>query len=264
MRGSVAGPVEVTIVGSGTLLPNDRRRSAGHFVRWSGGGLLMDCGSGVLHGLERDRLDWTSISHVALSHFHVDHWGDLPALLWAWKHGIPEEEQVARTLLGPPGLGERMELLARVHGPWILEPGAPLEVVELLSPGRWEDPEAGVTLQLHPARHTPEAMVLRVEVDGRSVGYTGDTGPDPDHHVFLHGVDVLIAECGAGEGDEAGIHLSPSQVAALARDVQPRVLVLTHIYPGVPRAGLADLMRELGVKARIVVASDGERVAVGR
>jgi ribonuclease BN (tRNA processing enzyme) len=250
---------QVTILGSGTLLPDDDHRSAAHLVERDGLRFLLDCGSGTVHGLDRHGIQWRELTHVALSHFHTDHIGDLPALLWALKHGVGEERIRPLTLLGPPGLRTRLEAMVQAFGDYILDPGFPVEVVELRPEGGWLDGEWDLELRCHPANHTPEALAFRIQAGGVSVGYTGDTGPHPPLAGFFHEVDVLICECAISDGAPAQPHLSPQDVAALARDARPRALILTHLYPEVERDGLADLVRTLGYTGDVLVARDGLR-----
>jgi ribonuclease BN (tRNA processing enzyme) len=249
--------VRLTILGSGTLLPDDRHRSAGHLLEWGSGKLLLDCGSGVLHGLARDGLDWRKITHVALSHFHTDHFGDLAPLLFAWKHGVPASGAIERTLLGPPGLGSVLDGLEAAFGPSVRSPGGPLRVVELAREARWEDRAAGLGLRTHPARHSDEAVAYRIEVEGKSVGYTGDPGPFAPLGSFFRGVDVLVSECGVPDDSPVDIHMTPLAVAELAGAAAPARLIVTHLYPGVERGSLASVLRKSGVKGEVTVADDG-------
>lgn len=256
--------VQVTILGSGTLLPDDLHRSAGHLVEWSGGRLLLDCGSGVLHGLARDGRDWRSISHVAISHYHTDHFGDLPALLWAWTHGGgPDGPREVKTLLGPDGIRSRLEAARRMYGDFILEPGGPLHIVEIEAEGRWEDPESKLVLCSRAVPHTPESVAYRVEVDGRSIGYTGDTGPHRPLEEFFRDVDVLIAECAVPDERTAAGHLSPRSVSELAVAANPAHLVLTHLYPEVDRFALPGQIQAFGYGGRVQVATDGIQIQLG-
>ncbi|TVR64442.1 MAG: ribonuclease Z [Gemmatimonadales bacterium] len=252
--------VRVTILGAGTLLPDDDHRSAGHLVEGEGFSLLLDCGSGVVHGFSRWGLDWSALTHVTISHYHTDHFGDLPALLWALRHGIQGGRKSPLTLLGPRGLGRRLEGLVGAFGEYILDPGFPLVVKELPERGRWEDPGRRFSLRSHPTPHTDESLAYRIETESGSLGYTGDTGPAPELGTFMAGVDLLVAECAFPSQDFPGMHLDPSAVSEIACAADPAVLVLTHLYPQVDRAGLPELVRSLGFPGKTLVARDGLRL----
>jgi len=252
--------MRLTILGSGTLLPDDDHRSAAHLLEGPAFRLLLDCGSGTVHGFHRWGVPWRDLSHIALSHFHTDHFGDLAPLLWALKHGLPQGRDERLTLLGPKGLRKVLEALATAHGEFILGPGLPLEIVELTPGEIWVDGEAGLRLRTHSTHHTPESLAYRVEAADGSVGYTGDTGPLPALGPFLRDVCVLICECALADGAALDVHLTPSSAAALARDVDPPVLVLTHLYPEVDRDGLADLISGLGYTGQVLVGRDGLRL----
>ncbi|PYP37288.1 MAG: MBL fold metallo-hydrolase, partial [Gemmatimonadetes bacterium] len=44
--------------------------------------ILLDCGAGSLHRLAEFGLPWHQVTHVILTHFHPDHWGELPMLVY--------------------------------------------------------------------------------------------------------------------------------------------------------------------------------------
>lgn len=257
--------VRVTVLGSGTLVPDDARRSACHLVEGlSRGGdaewtILLDCGFGALHGLPRFGVDPRVVSHLVLSHFHLDHVGDLAPLLFTYTHAPPAPRQDPFTLIGPPGLGALLQSLEQAYGEFVVSPPFPLEVVEVARDGVWEDPGGRFVLRASPTRHTPHSVAWRVEcTSGRVVGYTGDTGPMEGLGDFLAGSDLLIAECAFTDPSPWDGHLSPRGVAALAAEARPGLLVLTHLYPDVDRNALPGRIREGGWEGPMVVASDGD------
>ena len=263
--------VRVTVLGSGTLVPDDGHRSSAHLVeglgpdgtdvRWA---LLLDCGFGTVHGMTRFGVDPGRLTHLALSHYHTDHIGDLAPLLFTFAHGWPRPRETPFTLLGPPGLQERLAGLARAHGSFVDAPPYPLAVVEHARSSIWEDPEGRFRLSSFPVAHTPEAVAWRVEIRGGPVvGYTGDTGPTPGLGKFLEGAELLIAECAFRDPPPWEGHLSPTGVAALAAEVRPRHLLLTHLYPDVDRAGLPGEVARAGWSGAVEVAEDGTRVVLG-
>lgn len=249
--------MRLTILGSGTLLPDDDHHSPAHLLEDGGSSVLLDCGSGTVHGFARHGVDWTALDHVVLTHFHTDHVGDLPALLWALRHGPDPPRERPLTVLGPPGLRRFIEALTQAHGEWLADPPFPLEVRELARRDQWIAPDGAGRLRTTPTPHTEHSVAVRWDGSEGSVGYTGDTGEAPEVAEFLEGVHLLVAECAVS--DEAGSenHLTPRTVGDLAARVAPEVLVLTHLYPGVPRAGLPDLVAGRGYTGVSAVARDG-------
>ena len=92
---------ELVTVGTGTVAPSASRGSPAHWVECGGVRLLMDCGAGTMHRLARFGLGWERVTHVVLTHFHVDHVGELPALLFALRHATERSDPLV--VLGPVG-----------------------------------------------------------------------------------------------------------------------------------------------------------------
>jgi ribonuclease BN (tRNA processing enzyme) len=253
--------VELTIIGSGTAVPHPERVSAAHHISAGAVSLLLDCGPGAVHRMAAIGVAWSELTHIAVSHFHTDHIGDLPMLLFALKYGLaaPREEELV--LLLPRGGRALVERLASAFGDYILDPGFPLRIQELES-GEHVDLGDGVSLAARRTPHTEHSLAYRVIGPGGSIGYTGDTGPDPEQAAFFQGVDVLVAECSLPDEFAMDVHLTPSQVAALAQGAQPGHLILTHIYPQLERLDVAGLVRAGGWQGRTTVARDGLRVPV--
>jgi ribonuclease BN (tRNA processing enzyme) len=216
-----------------------------------------------VHGLARYGIAWQELSHVVISHWHNDHVGDLPALLFALRHGLPAPRTRPLTVVGPIGMASLLERMAAAFGDHVLDPGFELRVVETAEGRRYEDRDAGFTLVPHPAAHTPESLAYRVEGDWGTVGYTGDSGPSAALAEFLSGCDVLVAECTLPDDMATGTHLSPSSLAALASVASPALLVIVHVTPLHTPA-----QAESGVRTAyggpIVAAADGLRVRLRR
>ena len=257
--------VRVTVLGAGTLVPNDALRSACHLVEglseageaeWR---ILLDCGYGVLHGMPRFGLDPRGVSHLIISHFHLDHVGDVAPLLFTYAYAPPGPRRDPFTLIGPPGLKALLRGLGQAHGDFMGDTSFPLVVVEVARDAVWEDPGGRFVLRASPTRHTSESVAWRVEcASGHVVAYTGDTGPQEGLGTFLAGADLLIAECAFNDPAPWDGHLSPRGVAMLAGEARPELLVLTHRYPDVDPDTLPGRVRDAGWGGPVAVASDGD------
>ena len=73
--------MKFTVIGSSPAWPNPGGAHSGYMVEHARGRLLVDCGPGVL-GRLREREGWPHVDAIAITHFHLDHWGDL--VPWVW------------------------------------------------------------------------------------------------------------------------------------------------------------------------------------
>jgi ribonuclease BN (tRNA processing enzyme) len=251
----------LTVVGSGTAVPEPDRVCSGYFLETTHIRLLLDCGPGVVHHLARFGLPWQDITHVALTHFHNDHIGDLPMLFFALRHGMLPARSAPLTLIGPPGTADRIDRLADALGEHVRDPGFPIRLRQDAADADI-DLGDGVSLRAHPTRHTPEAVAYRVAAHAGVVGYTGDTGEDAATAEFLAGADLLVMECSLPEAHAMDSHLTPASAARMANRSRPTSLLLTHVYPLLDRSRVPELVRQAGWTGHTRMAHDGLRIAL--
>jgi ribonuclease BN (tRNA processing enzyme) len=231
----------VTLLGTGTVALNGERSCAGYLFEAGGVKLLLDCGSGVTHRLSELGLPWQAITHVALTHFHIDHHGDLPTLIFAWKYGQLPTRSEPLTIYGPVGTRSLLERLAAGYGEWLLAPGFPVDVREI-APTEGVSLPSDVRLTAQKVPHTPESVAYSIEHGGRRIVYTGDTGPDDAFADWARGCDLLVCECSLPASMAIKEHLTPEQCGQLAARAAPRHVVLTHFYPPVERVDILAAM----------------------
>ncbi|PYP66378.1 MAG: MBL fold metallo-hydrolase [Gemmatimonadetes bacterium] len=231
----------LTTLGTGTVALSGERSCAGYLYEADDVRLLLDCGSGITRRLAELGLAWPAITHVALTHFHIDHHGDLPTLVFAWKYGQLPPRSAPLDLLGPVGTRALIERLAAAYGEWLLTPGFPITIREIM-PGESVELSASVRLSAQKVPHTEESVAYSIERGGRRVVYTGDTGPDDALADWAHGCDVLVCECSLPASMAIKEHLTPDQCASLAARARPGHVVLTHFYPPVERIDIRAAM----------------------
>ncbi len=253
--------MELVVLGSGAVAPTPWRTAPAHWVTTGPVRLLLDCGAGTLHRAATFGIPWPDVTHVALTHFHPDHWGELPMFLFALKWGTLPQRTELLHLIGPAGLETRMTVLAGALGDWVLEPGYPLAFHEIL-PGQSLPLAGDVVLEACKTPHTPESLAYAVRDERARLVYTGDTSPSDELARWARGCDLLLAECSLPDQAGIAIHLTPTQAGSLARAAGARRLVLTHFYPAIEGTDPASVAaRAFG--GEVVAANDGDRFTIG-
>ena len=221
--------MRVTLLGTGTSFPDRDRVQSGILVEAAGLPLLFDVGSGVLQRLTQLDVPLTSIEHVFLSHFHVDHCSDfLPLYQSLWLSGFNKTLH----LYGPPMIREWLRGLFDIAFAYLrdklLMDVTVLEENHIVHIGP-------VTVTTCPTLHgSMESRAFRIEYGGSSVVYTSDTAPCPEVIELAQGTDLLIHECNWLDGDHPqGVHTSPMQLADIVERTVPKSVVLTHVSPEV-------------------------------
>jgi len=244
-----------TTLGTGTVALSDERSCAGYLYEADDVRLLLDCGSGITRRLAELGVSWPAITHVALTHFHIDHHGDLPTLVFAWKYGQLPPRSAPLHLIGPVGTGALLERLAAAYGDWLRAPGFPIELREI-APGETVDLSGSVRLSAQKVPHTAESVAYSIERGNRRVVYTGDTGPDDALGDWARDCDLLVCECSLPSSMAIKEHLTPEQCGALAARANPRHVVLTHFYPPVERVDIRALVA-VQFSGPVTLARDG-------
>ena len=247
--------MRLTTVGTGTAAPWPGRVQSGNLIDAESVRLLMDCGSGIATRLADLRIEWQTITHLAITQFHADHVVDIPTLLYAWRYGQLPPRSEPLDIIGPSGTLQLMSRFAAIFGDDLLALGYPISIREL-APGDSLVLADRVHLRCTKVPHTDESMAYSVEAGGRRIVYTGDTGPDESLGAWANGCDILLAECSLPEAMAIPTHLTPQQCGALGRTAQPGVLALTHFYPPVEAV---DIRGEVATRfdGRVVLATDG-------
>jgi len=255
---SPRGAGRFTVVGCGTVVPEADRSCSAYLVETASVRMLLDCGPGTMRALARVGADWTAITDVWISHFHTDHIGDVPGLLFSLKWGLlPESRSLPLTIWGPRGTRRVLEGFAAATGDHVLDPGFVVDVREV-DAGAIQPLADGLELRTLDTPHTEESLALRLEGPGVSVTYTGDTGPAAPLGKFAAGSALFVCECSLPDELVGDNHLSPSSVARFAASAEPGRLLLTHVYPQFRAVvDVAALVRASGYSGPLDVAVEG-------
>ncbi len=223
--------MRLTIVGCSGSGPGPTSAASCYLVEHEGFRLVLDLGNGAFGPLQ-SHVDPGEVDAVFLSHLHADHCLDVaPFVVW---HRYAMAGRSPRVpLYAPVGADRR---LAMAYS----EDGDPLTDVfdfVFVGPGAFSLGPFEVTTAR--TSHPVECNAVRLEADGRSLVYTGDTGPCPRVVELARGADLLLAEAAHPEveGLPGGLHLTGRQAGEHAAAAGVGRLLLTHVPAWVDRIG---------------------------
>jgi ribonuclease BN (tRNA processing enzyme) len=243
-----AAPLAVEVLGSGGPILDDDRASSAYLI-WRDGRarVLVDFGGGAALRFAEAGARVEDLELVALSHLHVDHSGDLPALV---KSGFFSDRSEPLAILGPDGGGAFPSLDAYLDDSfgeagayaylsWVLDEGrggwsfAPRILDHQSREGAEVFAGEGLRVEAMGVTHGPvPALAYRVEVDGATVVFSGDqNGDDPEFVDFARGARLLVFHHAVGEHPDpvaAKLHARPSEIGRIAGQAGVETLVLSH------------------------------------
>jgi ribonuclease BN (tRNA processing enzyme) len=217
--------VRLTVVGSSPAWPNPGGAQSGYLIEGPGR-LLLDCGPGVLARL-REETSWPQVDAIAITHFHLDHCGDLVPWAWGAMFG-PGAGSEAPELHLPPGGRALLSELAGCLG------GFPDMFERTFRSSEYAEgvPVTVAGFQLLPVRmqhYGMDSYGFRVANGDTALAYSGDAAPGDKLVELARDSDLFLCEAtlSEGEGEPRG-HLSLAEAESAFRASGARRLVVTH------------------------------------
>lgn len=216
--------MKVHVVGSSGTFPTPSNPASGYVIESGSTRVWCEAGPGTFTRLP---VATDLIDAVFLSHRHPDHCTDILTAYHAWtfspepRSGIPlyANQDVFDHLAAFVGT-DVDNLFEGTFVPHVVESGQTVV-------------EGDLEISFVDVSHSVPGIGTRWVGDGRTLFYSGDTGPG-EWADNLGGVNTLLCEAALqGERDDGGRirHLTAFEAGQIAREAGVDELVLTHIPP---------------------------------
>lgn len=244
--------VQLRFIGSGDAFGSGGRFNTCLEVRAAASVFLIDLGATSLVAMNALGVQRNPVRTILFSHLHGDHFGGLPFFLLDAQFVSGRKGPL--TFAGPPGMEERVMQALDVFFPGAAATAwnFPLDFVEL-APGRPHRLE-GFAVRPFVVDHPSGApsFALRVEVDGKTLCYSGDTAWTKSLADAARGADLFVTETYSLRMP-VPFHLDLPTLKRHLPGIGAKRTILTHLGPE---------MLAHAAEAGIEVAHDGMAVEV--
>ncbi|MET3808213.1 ribonuclease BN (tRNA processing enzyme) [Nakamurella sp. UYEF19] len=226
--------------------------------------ILIDSGDGAVDQIQKAGIDLAKVGTVILSHLHLDHTAGLYGVIGRrLQQHIPGELRI----YGPPGTGQVVkeitasqqyvaDLLNTDSAAKNLTPTT-VKVTEITDGAVFTAGAAKVSATTNShygfkdgtadaARF--QSLSYRFDLPGRSIVYTGDTGPSANVDRLAAGADLLVSEIIDADQALADLRASRADIPALASHALLNHFAEQHLTA----QAVGDLARRAGVKAVVL------------
>jgi ribonuclease BN (tRNA processing enzyme) len=216
--------MRLRVVGCSPAWPNPGGAQSGYLVEADGRRLLLDCGPGVLPRLRQEE-PWPRLDAIVITHFHLDHWGDLVPWAFGGLFGAGRDVDAPELWL-PRGGRETVNGLDPV-----LYANAILDLFDIHEYEEGEQFEAaGFKLVAYRMLHYAlESYGLRVTNGTRTLAYSADSAPCDGLVELAREADLFLCEATLSQ-QENGLrgHLTAEEAIAAFDSSGARRLVVIH------------------------------------
>ncbi len=242
--------ITLQVLGSGGPIADDARASTSYLI-WVDGHarVMIDAGSGSFVRFGEAGAQFSSLDHIALSHFHTDHSADLVALL---KSGNFAGRTRSLGISGPtgsgpfPALDDYLSSLLGAGGAYAYLGGyltgsdslpqlnkVQVDHVSATPTVVYDDAQRDIRITALGVPHgIVPALAYRVTLGPHSLVFASDqNGNDEAFVEFARGADVLVMHMVVPEGVTGvgrKLHAPPSRIGEIADAAAAKTLVLSH------------------------------------
>jgi ribonuclease BN (tRNA processing enzyme) len=221
--------MRLQFIGSGDAFGSGGRLNTCMHVTGDMVNVLIDCGASSLIGLKARNIKLNDIQAIFITHFHADHFGGIPFFMLDAQFFSKRTQPLI--IAGPSGLSQSYLRVMETAFPGSSSTRPKFDLTLLELHPRSTSVIAGVTVTPFQVSHGTTSgpfFAYRLEAEGRTIAYTGDTEWTEELIDAARHVDLFVAEAYFFD-KKVKMHLDLDTLRAHLPEIQPKHLILTHM-----------------------------------
>jgi ribonuclease BN (tRNA processing enzyme) len=277
--------LELLVLGSGG--PRSFGRASTSYVVLIGGAprILVDAGPGAFLEAGKLGIDLAKLDIVLLTHLHIDHSGDIPAIFL--DRALTADQAIHFRVFGPqggnlfPSTTKFLKLLFEPGGVYEYEKtfGADETIDGVDLPTALDSPEREIVSEgdlrvreLSTHHGDCPSVAYRVDYQNDSITFSGDMDASAIGNLQRLALDsdLLVFHVGVLDPPNSPkilytLHTPPKQIGQAARDARAKHLLLSHISPAIEE-NRREVLHSIAnsYKNDVKFAYDGMRIPVSK
>ncbi len=211
--------MELTVLGNNGTCPIKDGACASYLLEVGTRKILIDVGNGSVAKLQHI-CDLSEIDTIIVSHLHFDHIADL----FPFKYALETRKYLGENI-------RKINLYIPVVPDWIEKEISTNDIFSItyINDGFTCSTEQ-LQLTFKRVVHMGDSFAIRIENEGKTFVYSGDSGQCTQLQEIAKKSDVFLCESTMLDDDANGIshHLSAKQAAQIAQEAGVGKLLLTH------------------------------------
>jgi ribonuclease BN (tRNA processing enzyme) len=171
---------------------------------------------------------WPDVESIVITHWHLDHWGDLVPWVWGSMSGPGRQREPVELWLPPDGAARLADFGTRLGWEDMFVSVFRLREYSDVNPFE----AAGLEVTAFELPHyTLQTFGLRVSNGDKTIAYSGDTGPSPRLAELAEDADLFVCEATLERAEFDGAlrgHLSVDEAVAVFEASGAKRLLITH------------------------------------